>query len=187
MKETGRSGELIATNDELIASLLADDRYRVYPNGTIETLITETGKTSVQGIWRVAGSLSKEGYRVIKYNHSCLSVHRIIFAKFGAEPLQRDLIVNHIDGKRNNNAIENLEQVPQGGNNLHRFRVLGHPAVIGNKKISYEIADQIRADHANGMSYKYLCEKYGMSKSSISGIINNKNWVRKKRWKHVIF
>ena len=175
--------KMVSRNDHLIEALVHDPDYDVRPDGTIWTLICKTGKRSVKGIWREAGYISAynaktgKSYRKLKYHYKKLPFHRIMYRKF-IGPLSEELVINHIDGDGTNNKRENLEMVTVGENNLHRFRTLGHPAIIGNFKISFEIADSVRADQKLGMTNRQLREKYGLSKANISYIVNNKIWVR---------
>lgn len=172
-----RSGKIKATSDYLILELLQSPHYDVRADGTIWTRIARTGQVFVDSTkLREAGTTEPSGYRTISYKRKKLSIHRIIYAKFlGA--LSEDLTINHKNGLPGDNRPENLELIPQGANNLHRFRVLKKPAVFGNCKITLEIANQIRVDHNSGMSYRLLVQKYRLAKSNISSIINNKTWI----------
>jgi Mor family transcriptional regulator len=172
-----RSGKLLAKNDAIIREILSDPLFEIKLDGSVWTQITETGKVSVNGLWREAGALAPDGYREIKYKYKKVAAHRLVYAKFNGE-LAEDLMVNHKNGIRSDNRPENLELIPQSENNLHRFRVLGRAPVIGNKKISDATADLIRNDHASGLSYRALMAKYRLAKSSISYIINKKTWNR---------
>lgn len=51
-----------------------------------------------------------------------INVHRVIALTFLGES---DLTVNHIDGDKANNAVENLEYMTLAEQNVHRSRVLG--------------------------------------------------------------
>jgi len=175
----GRSGLFNASNDDLILKLLRDPAYDVREDGTIWTKICITGKESKTNIWREAGGVdTKRGmvYRRLKYRGKNLQVHRIVFAKYGDTPLQKDLVVNHKDGNSLNNHPSNLELVTQSENNIHSFK--SRPAVKGNSKINQEIAESIRGDYATGVySIKTLRVKYKLSKSTISYILNDKIWI----------
>ena len=174
-----RSGKLIAVNDVMIRELLNNPDYKVLDDGTVMTLIQITGKRSVKDSWRVLiPERKKEGYCYIAYKYKRLALHRIMYLKYNQGDFS-DLVVNHIDGNPSNNRIENLEMVPQGLNNTHRFRTLNRPAVIGNKVINQEIANQIREMSKNGKSYREIMKVFNLSKSSVSGIVNNKTWVEK--------
>jgi len=178
----GRSGRLLTKHDPLIYELLNDPDYRINPNGTIETLICRTGKRSIKGVWRIAGT-NKDGYRVMNYKGKHLFVHRVMLARFGSEQLSPDLMTNHRNGSRGQNTIENLELIPQAKNNLHAFRELRRHAVFGNVRLTWEIVRQIRKDRAElKLTYRQIRQKYGIdSKGLISEIINNKIWIEGTR------
>lgn len=177
MNETGRSGKLIATNDVFVREMLNDPNYQILPDGNILT------KRNVQGHitedqWRpLALTVTPKGgksYASIRYKGKHLSLHRIMYAKF-VGPLESDLVINHKDGNGMNNHPDNLELDTQSHNNKDRFRI-GGLAVAGHRKITRELADQIRADQATGMTNRQLREKYGLAKSTISYVVNNRTW-----------
>lgn len=158
------------SKDHLIEELINSPIHRIHKNGFVEIKTNEG--------WRNLKFHSprlKKGYCEIKFKGKYLYIHRIIYAKF-IGPLNEKLVINHKDGNGFNNTIENLELISQAENNLHRFRVLNHPPVRGNKKISSEIADRIREKRKQGYKYTELMEEFELCKSSISYIVNNKSW-----------
>ena len=67
------------------------------------------------------------GYRIIRLNKESIGksflVHRLVAKAF--IPNQENLPeVNHIDGRHDNNCVENLEWVTSSQNKLHMWRVL---------------------------------------------------------------
>jgi hypothetical protein len=159
-----------------IKELLKDPRYRVEEDGTIYTLVTQSGKLSKDGIFRFAGYYNKRaGYYSLRYNGSVLLGHRVIYCKFKGA-LDHRLTINHIDGDPRNNCPDNLELVSQSENNKHSFRKLGRNPVIGNHKINKKIADKIREEYKITKSYNKLARKYKVSKSTIAYVIKNKIW-----------
>lgn len=171
-----RSGKLECTNDIYILFLLKDENYDIRSDGSIYTLITKTGKRSVKGIWRKIGN-NHQGYVTIRYNYKYLQVHRIIYAKYGKLPLSSDLVINHIDSNPLNNDISNLELVSQSVNNYHAFKSGNKKPVIGNKKINFEIAEEIRQKKKDGAKQYELAKFYNVSVGTISEIVNNKIWT----------
>ena len=162
-------------NANLIEEFIHSSLYNIKPNGEIWTLRTKNGVISKDKEWRKMGTMNNSGYLVAKFKNRPLLLHRIVFRKFGGR-LDGSLVINHINGDKLDNKIENLEQVSHQENMLHSYRVLKNQPVIGNKKITLEIARTIREDRMSGYKYDELIDKYNVSKTTISYIINNKIW-----------
>jgi hypothetical protein len=67
-----------------------------------------------------------------KYSHKCIcltgknikkqtSIHREVFKAFKTKILNK-YVINHIDGDKSNNNIENLEMITQSENILHAYK-----------------------------------------------------------------
>lgn len=153
--------------DKLLYEVIASGKYDIRRDGTIFSLRTK----------REVGYTEHNGYRRLKLTpKSYVLVHRLIYAKYGPDKLDPKLVINHKDGNRLNNSIDNLEQVTQSYNNLHKFRVLGNPPVIGNKKLTKEQADEIRKLRKEGWKYKDLMAKFKVAKGTISEVCTKKIW-----------
>lgn len=108
-----------------------------------------------------------------------LSLDRIVAEAFiGSRPDGKQ--INHKDGNRQNNCVDNLEWVTPSENMKHAYRVLGkrsyfsglksHSAKLSNQDIS-----RIRELYASGKySQKKIAIMYGASESSINSVVNNK-------------
>ena len=62
----------------------------------------------------------------------------------------------------------------------HLTKSLGEPAPFKRNsyyKIDMNIANKIRYEHKNGTKTRFLIKKYGIQKSQIQAIVNNKRWV----------
>lgn len=119
---------------------------------------------------------SNTSYYHLKYKNTTIMAHRVLY-KYYYGYIDSNLSINHIDGDGLNNTKANLELTTDSAQMLHKYRVLKYPPVKGHKKISQTIADNIRLDYSTGKySYKDLCLKYKLCKSSVSYIINNKTW-----------
>jgi len=158
------------SNDILIKKFVKDRNFLITSNGTIF-------KIKNKKLFKCPLHMIN-GYKIIKYKNKNLRVHRIIYLKFIGF-LNNSLVINHKDGNRANNSVNNLELVTISENNFHSYRVLRNPAIAGNRKICFQTAEKIRSEYKHGSTYKILCEKYELSKSTISYIINNKIWVNK--------
>lgn len=175
--------EQISNNDALIYELLNDSRFVIYPDGRI---FRKHKCGSSNQVGRVN---DKNGYLSLKYKRKRLFVHRIIYAKFGPKKLSAVLVINHIDYNTKNNDISNLELVSVRQNTLHGGldengeiikivpKTLGQ-TIIGNKKLSFEIAEEIRLKKQNGAIQKDLAKYYKVSVGTISEIVNYKIWTK---------
>ncbi len=93
------------------------------------------------------------------------------------------LEVNHIDGNKANNRLDNLELVTRSENHLHAYRTGLKVAPAGEKhyraKLSEESVREIRTLSASGMTLAAIGKRFGVSGSNI-GLV-----LRGKTWKHV--
>lgn len=169
----------IAKKDLLIFKLIEDPNYRVHESGSIETCIQRNGQPGK--VWREAGSShSPDGYRIVSYQGAKLRAHRIIWAKFYGT-LQSKMVINHKDGCKFNNAIENLEMISETENQKHAYRIGCKKVQRGNAKLSWETVDAIRKDRAEGLTIRQLKEKYTVSKTALSYICSGKTYREELR------
>ena len=116
--------------------------------------------------------------------------HRVVLSCFSNE-VMKDKEVNHKNGIRNDNRLENLEWCTHKENVIHSFEVLNKKNsekqiefakefFSGENnpkaKITKEIARKIIEDRNRGMLLKELKEKYNISISQISAICRGKYW-----------
>lgn len=114
-------------------------------------------------------SENSRGYLSVTLSHNGKSyskfVHRLVAEAFIPNPANKPQ-VNHIDGNRKNNTVDNLEWATQSENNLHSYRKLGR-IKIGLRGKDCKIAKvilQIKGD-------KIIAEFYGtMEAERVTGI-----------------
>jgi len=101
-------------------------------------------------------------------------VYRLVALAFIPNPENKPQ-VNHLDGNKHNNAIDNLEWCTCTENHLHLLRTNPQSGV----KITQEIADWIRRIHAanNSITHKALGYMFGLKKTQIGMILKNKKWI----------
>jgi DNA-binding MarR family transcriptional regulator len=102
-------------------------------------------------------------------------------------PIPQGLEVNHLDGNKLNNHFENLEYTTRSGNTLHSFHVLGNelPFLYPGQGKDHHMArltdDQVRKIRLLYKQNKYsqyqLSQRFGVSQSQISRIVNRKRWT----------
>ena len=115
-------------------------------------------------------------------------IHRLVAFTF--LPCEKNgLEINHKNGIRNDNRVENLEWVTRQQNNFHAYRVLGRinsnrqrevASLCGKKlrKLKIDIANEIRDKYRmQNISMKTLGELYSLSASNIYNIIRRKSYV----------
>jgi len=126
----------------------------------------------------------KTGYvRIDLYNKGFFKyffIHRLVAEAF-LDNLENKPQVNHINGIKNDNRVENLEWVTASENIVHAINNNLIIPPVGEKqgvsKLTVEDVLNIRKDTT---TKKYiLAEKYNVSRGLISDILNF------KRWKHV--
>lgn len=126
------------------------------------------------------GIMDKYGYVKIDLNHHLFAVHRLVCKCFFGDS---NLEVNHINGDKTDNRLENLEYCTRSENQKHAFTVglnkstlsvLGiatKSAAIANRKVSKEQEMDIYHLYSTGKyTYKDLSQKFGIDSSSIGRI-----------------
>lgn len=85
----------------------------------------------------VVGSLQPDGYRTVRVNYTVHPVHRIIFVMHhGYVPEQ----VDHIDGDRSNNRIENLRAATPITNGYNRKNGVNNTS--GTKGVTWHVSNK---------------------------------------------
>lgn len=132
-------------------------------------------------------SLVKGYHRFCLWNNAVarhIFGHRLVVDAF-IQPLPDGMVINHINGIKNDNRVENLEITTISGNTLHGFRTLGRPPQInpqkgsknGRAKINEADIPLIFELRASGMSQQKIADRFGIDQTSISRILLRKNWT----------
>jgi hypothetical protein len=106
-------------------------------------------------------------------------LHILVAQLFLPEPKEEGLIVNHIDGNKENPKVTNLEWITRSENTKHAIRTglqkLCYGKDNGATKINFSKISELRADYETGnFTQKELAEKYNLSLVYVSNIINKK-------------
>jgi predicted XRE-type DNA-binding protein len=124
--------------------------------------------------------INKKGYKAIKLNSREFRIHQVIVVAAGFNPT--GLTVNHIDGDKLNNRIDNLEVVSNAINMKHAFtsglydnrdyRGENHPS---NKLRDIDIIE-IKKLLKTKMHQGEIAKLFNVSQSTISRIKLGQNW-----------
>jgi len=103
-------------------------------------------------------------------------VNRVVALRFLPNPLELPQ-VNHIDGNKENNAVTNLEWASSSANERHAHRTglkSGRGSANSNAKLNAQAVSAIRASDD---CVADLAIKYGVSRSTIIGILKRRTWT----------
>jgi predicted DNA-binding protein (UPF0251 family) len=128
------------------------DTGRIYSNSIGDFL-----KPSVKAGYQSLVVNLKDGER---YYQGRVSLHRAIWVLCRGIPLSLNAEVDHLDGDRENNRLENLRLVPAEENTV--------------RNLTFEEAEEIRKRSREGVSWKVLAEEFKISYSTIRRILAGK-------------
>lgn len=167
----GYEGSYQCSNTGMVRSL---DRYvyehtgkKQFRKGQI--LITTKHKNGYEQI-----ALNKNGIRKLFYVHFIVALTFIPNTK-------NFKIVNHMDGNKLNNNVDNLEWTTYSGNLLHAYKVL-HRTISnkGAKAVSIKIIDVLNKNEYIYPSIAKASENIKLSETQIRRYLNsNKLWKRR--------
>lgn len=125
--------------------------------------------------------LSNKGYKLIKLSkekaRKAYSIHRLLAQAFISNKENKKYI-NHLNGIRNDNNINNLEWVTGRENNLHTSRIMKRNTgeTHGSAKLKKKDILEIRIMLRNNIPHSIITEEYGIVSSTISYINQRKTW-----------
>jgi hypothetical protein len=131
-------------NDDLIYMPVKgyENLYEVTQNGNIQSvgrtyLDTKGRKRTIKGK-QYSSRIDRAGYPTVKLHkgkaQSTCYIHRILAEAFIPNPLGKPM-VNHIDGNKLNNKLDNLEWVTNSENMKHAFKMGLCKVPVNGKKV----------------------------------------------------
>ena len=136
------------------------------------------------GIMKVRNKPGTE-YKMINFmaldgTKKTFKVHRLVMMAFSPIENYENLQVNHKDGNKANNHIDNLEWVTPRENQLHAFKLGLKKAKRGEdcptSKLTREDVIKVFELRKEGFTQKEIGDIMGCTHSNISAILNHKSW-----------
>lgn len=126
---------------------------------------------------------NRDGYKVValyKNNKSTAkTVHRLVALAFIPNPENKPC-VNHIDGNKQNNNIENLEWVTYSENTIHSFQnglqISLKGEDVATSKFTNDQVHEICKLMEEGLRNIEIIEKLGVPKTLLKNIRNGSSW-----------
>jgi hypothetical protein len=148
-----------------------------------ERLEISTRRTTIRKTRFLHKIIDRNGYYTTRlmYNgkQRIFLIHRLVMLAFVGVDKNRPF-VNHKNGIKNDNRLENLEWVTRSENAKHAFR-LGLQSNKGEKHPSHKLSssqvEEIRSKYIpRKYSARKLAAEYGISKTNILDIIHKRIW-----------
>jgi len=141
--------------------------YSVNVDGKVKSLRRNTRvEFLTQGIYSV-------GYKGVYLTNNDkgkrVRVHRLVALAFIPNPENKPC-VNHIDGNKLNNNVNNLEWCTYSENIIHGFRI-----GIYKSKLSRSDVDEIQSLYDSGLTQKEIGKIFNVSTASICKVLKKEN------------
>ena len=153
-----------------------EGRYRVSNLGRVKSLI---------GNAKILKSSYNRGYVSVLLSNRKISkrarIHRLVAICFLPEPTNDRVFVNHLNGIKDDNRVENLEWCTHLENVSHAVSTGLMVILLGcenpNAKFTHNQVVDMRQEYSEGScTYRELGDKYGIDSSSMWLIVKRKSY-----------
>jgi hypothetical protein len=159
-------------------------KYQVSSIGRVKSLQRISTFNNSKGLKKeiIIKTWNDEGYIRVKLSNNSVEktyrVHRLVANEFLENPFNKSQ-VNHKNGIKTDNSVENLEWVTNSENSIHAFKNNLRKSPLGsnhgNSKLNEQKVLEIRKI-GRSKSLKEISDIYCVDKSLISLILLNKAW-----------
>jgi len=124
-------------------------------------------------------SKTKKGYISVYVIDRHIPVHRLVAKAFVPNPENKPF-VNHINGIKDDNRVENLEWCTASENTLHGYALGLMPSRSGESNGTSKLKEsdiiKIRELASKGVSQYKIADQYKIDRSNVGSIVNRKTW-----------
>lgn len=160
--------------DEEVWRVFNNTNYEVSSEGRVKVKYNqhhfEDGK---RGYYEreIVGSIHKDGYLFVTIKGKQYPKHRLVAELFINNPYNKPF-VNHIDGNKQNNRVENLEWCTQKENIKHSYKtgLQGKPVKSHPSKLLHLIPEAKKM-YLEGLSKRKIASELGISHPSVSYLL----------------
>lgn len=153
-----------------------DDAYAVSNLGRVKRL------TNGQGTWAerlLTPHLDKDGYAIARLGSKSTKIHRMVCITFHGQPADPKAQVNHKDGIKTNNVVENIEWCTAQENMTHAkqngLRPVGE--ATPHSKLQAQDIPVIRQLLDKGLTCTEISKRYSVSNTTIWSIKHRMSWT----------
>jgi predicted XRE-type DNA-binding protein len=151
------------------------DSYSVSNKGMVINNYTQKIR---KPIVKIQGYVSITFYKKVDKKNKSISIHRLVALAFLPNPENKPH-VNHINGIKTDNRVENLEWVTASENEKHSYSVLNKKSNgIIRRKIPLNEIKKIFEMKKKGFNQKEISIFFNVSQSAISFIVNKKTYIK---------
>ena len=143
-----------------------NDKGEIYSDNSGLMKSRNKGKTEYQII----------NFQTIDGKKKTYRVHRLVLMAFKPIDNPDSMEVNHIDGNKKNNSLDNLEWCTSSENQKHAYRTGLQKARKSEKSNLVKLTEEVFELRAQGWLEKDIAKIVGCTKSNISCILLGKSW-----------
>ena len=161
-------------SEEIWKPTYLTEKYEISNLGRVKTVKTGVIRklhTGNRGYNTVVLKFDKKQYNV--------NIHRLVMEAFKPEEKFEGSFINHIDGNKLNNSLENLEWCTHKENMAHAKEkgLVAKGEDTGTAKLTESDVIVIRQYYNDGLTQTLLAKIFNVDQSLISLVVSNKLWT----------